>query len=323
MLTIFACPKSFTDPHIAIIQRNAITSWTLLEPRPEIILFGGEPYEFGIAEICQELGLRHVPEVARNEYGTPLINDIFEKAYQSATFNLLCYTNADIILLPNLVEIISFIRESFQHCLIVASPINCEISCHIDFQDVSWRWSIGDALARNFPRKGGARGADVFIFDRSVYRHAYHCMPPFAIGRFYCEFWLIGAAVKSKFPVVDISYCKVALHQNHPGSSHAGPSLTISPLLQNEIERNKLLFQSKFFLYRYDTPYYLEPNSKDGYVLKPRHRFPSLWVCWKLLQRNVIIPLWRGFLTRTYTWRHALGLYRWWKKAKKSPSSRP
>jgi hypothetical protein len=69
MLTIFACPKPFTDPHIAIIQRNAITSWTLLRPRPEIILFGDEP---GVTEICKELGLRHVGEVERNEYGTPL-----------------------------------------------------------------------------------------------------------------------------------------------------------------------------------------------------------------------------------------------------------
>ena len=39
MLTLFAVPKPFRD-HTAMIQRNAITSWTLLRPHPQIILFG-------------------------------------------------------------------------------------------------------------------------------------------------------------------------------------------------------------------------------------------------------------------------------------------
>ncbi len=40
-LTILAMPKPFRG-HIGIIQRNAITSWTKLQPRPEILLFGTE-----------------------------------------------------------------------------------------------------------------------------------------------------------------------------------------------------------------------------------------------------------------------------------------
>src|ERR1051325_11584226 len=95
MLSFFACPKPFTDSHTAVIQRNAITSWTLLRPRPEILLFGDEN---GTSEICAELGLRHVPEIARNDFGTPLVNDIFCKAQLFATYKALCYINADIIL---------------------------------------------------------------------------------------------------------------------------------------------------------------------------------------------------------------------------------
>ena len=72
MLTLFAIPKNFRG-HIATIQRNAIASWTRLIPRPEIFLFGGEE---GTAEIAHELGLRHFPEVARNEFGTPGLGKI-------------------------------------------------------------------------------------------------------------------------------------------------------------------------------------------------------------------------------------------------------
>ena len=54
-ITIFATPKKF-DGHIGVIQRNAITSWTHIQPKPEVILFGTEP---GTAELAAELGLRH------------------------------------------------------------------------------------------------------------------------------------------------------------------------------------------------------------------------------------------------------------------------
>ena len=76
MLTLFTIPKNFHG-QIEIIQRNAITSWTYLRPRSEIILFGDEE---GTGEIAAELDLVHIAEVARNTNGTPLANDLFEKA---------------------------------------------------------------------------------------------------------------------------------------------------------------------------------------------------------------------------------------------------
>ena len=39
LITLFSAPKPFADPHIAIIQRNALRSWTLL-PDVEVILLG-------------------------------------------------------------------------------------------------------------------------------------------------------------------------------------------------------------------------------------------------------------------------------------------
>src|SRR5258708_10192086 len=94
MLTLFAIPKNFRGP-IATIQRNAIASWTRLTPRPEIMLFGDEE---GAAETARDLGLRHFPEVARNECGTPLLGDLFRQAEQHPSTPLLAYVNADIIL---------------------------------------------------------------------------------------------------------------------------------------------------------------------------------------------------------------------------------
>jgi hypothetical protein len=68
-------PRS--EGHIGIIQRNAITSWTKLNPRPEIFLFGEEK---GTAEIAAELQIGHLRDIRRNEFGTPLLSDLMQRA---------------------------------------------------------------------------------------------------------------------------------------------------------------------------------------------------------------------------------------------------
>ena len=101
LLTLFSAPKPFTNPHIAMIQRNAIRSWTLL-PDVEVILLGEE---IGLAEAAKELGVKHLLNVARNESGTPLISSMFQLARENSNSELLCIINADMILMPDFVEV--------------------------------------------------------------------------------------------------------------------------------------------------------------------------------------------------------------------------
>lgn len=99
LITIFSAPKPFTDAHIATIQRNAIKSWTLL-PDVEVILLGEET---GLAQAAHELGVKHIPNVTRNESGTPLISSMFQLARENSSSDLLCIINADMILMPDFV----------------------------------------------------------------------------------------------------------------------------------------------------------------------------------------------------------------------------
>src|SRR5512143_340417 len=100
LLTFFSARKPFTNPHIALIQRNAIRSWTLL-PDVEVILLGEET---GLADTARELSVRHIPNVKRNENGTPLISSMFQLARENSRSDLLCIINADMILMPGFVE---------------------------------------------------------------------------------------------------------------------------------------------------------------------------------------------------------------------------
>src|SRR2546430_17654721 len=90
-LTIFSTMKPFLG-QAGMLQRNAILSWTLLRPRPEVILFGDED---GVADICRELGLRHIPCRAPSEFGTPLVSDLFGQARRLAPSGGPCYRKRD------------------------------------------------------------------------------------------------------------------------------------------------------------------------------------------------------------------------------------
>ena len=79
-LTIFTAPKAFSDPHINTIQRNAIQSWQHLGDEVDVLLVGDED---GMADIADEYNLLHLPDVSRNDWGTPLVNSIFELAIQA------------------------------------------------------------------------------------------------------------------------------------------------------------------------------------------------------------------------------------------------
>ena len=100
LITLFSAPKPFTNPHIALIQRNALHSWTLL-PEVEIILLGDEE---GLAQAAREFNVKHIPNVRCNDNSTPLISSMFELARQNSQSDLLCIINADMILMSDFVE---------------------------------------------------------------------------------------------------------------------------------------------------------------------------------------------------------------------------
>jgi len=110
LITLFSAPKPFTNSHIAMIQRNAIKSWTLLSD-VEVILLGEEA---GLAEAARELGVKHLTNVRRNESGTPLISSMFQLAREHSNSDLLCIINADMILMPDFVEAASLLKNRQQ-----------------------------------------------------------------------------------------------------------------------------------------------------------------------------------------------------------------
>ena len=114
-LTLFTTFKPF-EGHVKIIQTNAIKSWLLLDPKPEIIIFGNSR---GSKEIAEEFNLRHIPDVQCSPSGAPYANIIFDMVENLSTNPLMAYLNGDIILNNTFIFAIQQIYKKLSKFLMV------------------------------------------------------------------------------------------------------------------------------------------------------------------------------------------------------------
>lgn len=213
MITLFTIPKAYAGESDTL-QRNALRSWLALRPAPEIVLLGDDP---GVAEAAAEYGVKHVLDVARNEYGTPLLPDVLAKGEAAASHDLVMYINADIMLPPDFMLTIA---------RLVDTP---------NLFAVGQRWDVtaGEplALAHGWNRDllDGATlhascGLDYFIYRKGTLG----TVPPFAIGRWVWDNWLMWHALNSGLHTVDLSAALKVFHPRHDhshveGGFQAGP----------------------------------------------------------------------------------------------------
>ena len=204
MLTFFAIPKPFRN-HIGVIQINAIRSWALLRPECEVILFGDEE---GTAEIASELGIHHIPEVECNEYGTPLVNSVFTLAQNTAKHQLMCYINADIILMSDFLKAVSQVRVD--RFLMIGQRWDLDITELLDFDNPDWESHLYSMISK-YGCLHPPSGVDYYLFSRELFGE----IPPFAVGRTTYDNWLIFKARSLGAPVIDATRVVTSIHQNH------------------------------------------------------------------------------------------------------------
>lgn len=207
MLTIFAIPRPFQG-QFDIIQRNGIRSWTLLEPKCEIILLGNEE---GTAKVAKELNVFHIPEVARNEFGTPLLNDVFALVQKVARGEIIAMLNPDIILMSDFARAIQQIQRiqkgSF---LMVGQRWNINFKTPIQFNKSDWEQELRYRIIKEGELLGPS-GMDYLVFPRSLQINP----PPLIMGRAGIDNWLVYWAKSHKIPVIDATEVIDIIHQNH------------------------------------------------------------------------------------------------------------
>jgi hypothetical protein len=299
MLTFFSTPKPFRGP-IEIIQRNALESWKRFHPDVDVILFGVDE---GTAEICGELGLRHVPDSNRSRLGANRVDSMFERAQEMSRHELLCYSNCDIVLTRDLMEAVRKVKSWRNAFLMVGRRWDTDVTEPLDFAQGDWERKI-TGLARTEGYHRFYHNIDYFVFTRGLYRQ----LPPLVVGRVYWDHWMVWKALAQDVPVVDASEMVCAVHQNHD-YSHV-PEGWKSVSSDEDAQRNFELAGGRSHLRTIeDATYRLTDRGVERnrfYWLVPAKRR------WRDVSRKVRGALrtkvWHPILAATRPLRHAVGL---------------
>lgn len=291
ILTLFTTAKPF-EGHSAVIQRNALASWTRLHADVEVILFGDDA---GAAETARELGLRHEPRVERNRFGSKRLDYMFARAQEVARHKMLCYCNCDILLLPEFCVALGKVRDQHVRFLMVGRRWDTEVREALDFSDATW-----GARARELVRKEGVQqpawSIDYFAFRRGLYAE----MPALVIGRVWWDHWLIWKARQEGAVVVDASDVVTAIHQNHDYAYH--PAGAKGVWTDQQAKENYELAGGRWHLLTMDDATFV--LGADG----ERANWKRLWAPYWRYVRPWVVPAWFALMDFTRPMRALLGL---------------
>jgi hypothetical protein len=210
-ITLFACVKPFRGA-ADLAQRNAITSWTRLSPRPDIFVFGGDEET---PAICQSLGVKYIKDTERNRWGTIVLSGLFATAQRVARTDVLCYCNADIILMDDFAQAVDAVTRARQRFLMIGQRCDLDVTQSVPFDHPQWESTLrAEALAKG--KLLAPWAIDYFVFTRGLLDP----VPPFAVGRPAFDNWFIYRARSRWAAVIDATPVVLAVHQNHDYSFH-------------------------------------------------------------------------------------------------------
>lgn len=212
-LTMFTVPRYFKG-NFGIIQNNAIKSWLLLEPTPEIILLGNEE---GVSNFAIEIGVKHIPDVEISNKGTPLLNNVFKKAQVLASYSIVGYFSSDIIFVNDFLDTIDMVSSKFNDFMIVGRRWDLKLLELIDFSNLQWEENLRNRVSLSGVLHSNA-GMDYHIFKKGFGLD----MPPFIVGRPAWDNWFLSQGIGLKLDTVDATGKIFAVHQTHDYSHIIG-----------------------------------------------------------------------------------------------------
>lgn len=186
-LTIFSCPKPF-EGEFERIQNNAIASWKAIGANVVLI------------------------DTARtNEFGTPLLDDVFRLGEFYSQTRLVAYVNTDIILFDDFMQAAMVCDNHLPHFMLSGERFNFKYG----LAGIDSCREVAHEIRQHESEYGewiGKQAADYFVYRKGDLG----ALPPFAIGRYRTDNWLLWRALDQRLELVDATEAVLALHQPHP-----------------------------------------------------------------------------------------------------------
>lgn len=207
MITIFCNPRPFKGFY-KITQTNTIKNWKSVLPDAQIILLEDE--EGTTRSIAKKFNTDYIGNLKKNKYGTPLLNDVFEKVAKMARFDTIAQVNIDILLFPDFLRTISRLKKLLPEFFMVGQRWDLDIDEALNFGK-GWERKLKDMVKKNGAFHP-ATGSDYWVFSKGVNRS----IPPFIVGRPAADGWFISDSLRKNIPVIDTTETVMIVHQNHP-----------------------------------------------------------------------------------------------------------
>jgi hypothetical protein len=125
-----------------------------------------------------------------------------------ASHPILCYVNADIILMHDILEAVA--RVPWDRFLLLGQRWDLDLRDERAFDAMGWE----DELRREARERGslhGHTGVDYYVYRKGMWGE----IPPFAVGRYMYDNWLIWRVRSMSVPVIDATEVVTSIHQNH------------------------------------------------------------------------------------------------------------
>lgn len=235
-VTLFTLPRSMLG-EAGLRQRIAIMSWLQLRPRPYILLMGDDP---GVGEYAREIGVTWVPDIAKNEYGTPLLSSCWERAHQLAPTRTRVFINTDIVLFDGFTEAVAACELHYKEDFFMSGQ---RTTVRVRPEDVplerpDWlAWLYAKSSDKELATPDTLDAVDYFAFTSGLLRD----IPPFAIGRYSWDSWILHHLVVTLADTVDASeVVRIAhlAHQVHDKMTSRGNSNVLD---NPEVQENRRL----------------------------------------------------------------------------------
>ena len=164
---------------------DSFTSWK--DHGFDVIVFGEDFHQ----ELCNKFGFILDTKVEKSEFGIPLVRGLFQSALTYKGYDLYCYINSDIIMNKNPIPYLNKIK--FDNFMAVGQRLDV--------------WDYPNITKSELHNPGGI---DYFFFTPKF--RDWSDMPDFSVARGRFDHWLMGAALETNHPTVDLTEVFVPVH---------------------------------------------------------------------------------------------------------------
>ncbi len=265
-ITLFTTPQAFENDRI---QWNAIKSWTLLNPKPDIFLLGNAPC---IASITNELGLYHIPNIAQHNS----ISDIAKWLNRLVNNTILVYVNPSVILTEDFAITIQEVYNNQDHFFLTGQYRTVQTESVIDFNDNQWQHQLRVMADKQVMPQGQLQ--DIYlVFTKQLLKQLFVLDPNV---EYTWEQQLFYAALRKYYPIIDGSPIITAFLQipkHYKWKVLDG--LVIKPAYEKyEQILTQLRLQNQSRLQKIDVVYlWVDSNDLNWQALKDKFTKDRIW----------------------------------------------